>query len=279
MTGIIDVGGGLRGIFGTGVFDKLLENEISFDYMMGVSAGAANIASFLGKQKGRNLLFYTEYALRPEYMGFKNLLKNGSYLNLSYVYGTLSNSDGENPLDFKNMSSFKGQVITVTTDAATGKAIYYPKGIYAPDDYKILMATCCLPIACRPINIDGHKYFDGGVADPIPIKKAVTDGCDKIVLILTRPKDELRQAGVDKKAAFLLKRKYPELAKALANRYMLYNESIKYAKMLEKEGKALIIAPDSRNGLKTLTKDTEKLMALYKNGYEKAEEIIRFITE
>ena len=208
MTGIIDIGGGLRGAFGTGVFDRCIEEKISFDYLLGVSAGAANIASFLGGHIGRNLLFYTEYSLRPEYMSFGNLIHNGSYLDLGYVYGVLSNSDGENPLNYEKMKAFDGTFITVATDALTGKAIYFTKDAYRPDDYTVLMASCCLPVACRPVIMDGKACFDGGVADPVPVRKALYDGCDKIILILTRPVNEVRVAGVDKKAAAILRRKY-----------------------------------------------------------------------
>lgn len=277
MTGIIDIGGGLRGIFGAGVFDRLLDENISFDYYIGVSAGAANIASFLGKQKGRNLLFYTEYAMRPEYMSLSGFVKNGSYLNLDYVYGTLSNSDGENPLDYDRMQSSDKPFFTVTTDAATGIPLYYPKSFYFRDDYTILKASCCLPVACKPVKFDGRLCFDGGISDPIPIQKAFSDGCDRIILIITRPSDELHNPSLDKKAAFLTKRKYPEISKALDCRYKTYNESLEKAKEYEKQGKSLIIAPDNCEGLKTLTKDKKKLKMLYDNGYNKAEKIIEFI--
>lgn len=277
MTGIIDIGGGLRGAFGTGVFDRLLDEKISFRYIIGVSAGAANVASFLGGQKGRNLLFYTEYALRPEYMSFSNVLHGGSYLDLRYVYGVLSNSDGENPLNFEKMQSFDGTFLTVATDAETGKPIYFPKEAYKKDDYTVLMASSCLPAVCKPVYMDGIPCFDGGASDPVPVRKALFDGCERIILILTRPADEIREAGVDKKAAALLRHRYPLLASALETRYQRYNVGVEIAKHMEKEGKALIIAPDDCSGLKTLTKDTEKIENLYKNGYSKAEAIIDFL--
>lgn len=277
MTGIIDIGGGLRGIFGTGVFDRLLDDGTDFDYYIGVSAGAANIASFLGQQKGRNFLFYTEYALRPEYMSFRSFIRNGSYLNLDYVYGTLSDSDGENPLDYDRMQSSDKQFFTVTTDAATGKALYYPKRYYFRDDYTLLKASCCLPVACRPVVFDGKLCFDGGISDPIPIKKAFDDGCDKVVLIITRPADELHNPSLDKKAAVLTRKKYPAISEALDSRYQLYNDSLALAREYERLGKALIIAPDDCKGLKTLTKDKDKLKRLYDDGYQKAEKIKEFI--
>ncbi len=279
MTGIIDVGGGLRGIFGAGVFDRCLDDNLYFDKVYGVSAGAANAATFIGKQRGRTLRFYSDYTFRPEYMGVKNLINSGSYVSLDYIYATLSNSDGEDPLNFINLKNFEGTFTTVATNALTGKAEYFGKEAYKSDDYTVLMASSCLPVICKPIKIEGIPYYDGGASDPVPIEKAVSDGCDKIVLILTRPKNELHLPSVDKKAAFLLRNKYPLTSKALEERYKLYNESVQKALELEKQGKVLIISPSSSKGMGTLTKDKEKLTALYNEGYEKAKHIKDFIAE
>ncbi len=277
MTGIIDIGGGLRGIFGAGVFDRLLDENIHLSDVYGVSAGAANAVTYIGGQKGRTLLFYRDYAQRREYMSFGNLLKTGSYISLQYIYATLSNSDGEYPLDFDVYSSFNGNFTTVATDALTGQALYFGKDAYKKDDYTVLMASSCLPVICSPVKMNGRLCYDGGVADPIPLKKAFDDGCEKVILILTRPKNEFHNPSLDNKAAFLIKNKYPEISKALYNRFNVYNESLKLALEYEKQGKVLIIAPESSKGMGTLTKDKEKLMVLYNEGYEKASEIINFI--
>lgn len=103
MTGIVDVGGGLRGIYGAGIFDYCMEQGIHFDYCIGVSAGSANVCSYIAGQKGRNYQFYTDYSFRKEYMSMKNLLRQGSYINMDYIYGELSNTGGENPLDYEKL--------------------------------------------------------------------------------------------------------------------------------------------------------------------------------
>ncbi len=277
MIGIIDIGGGLRGIFGAGVFDHLLDENIHFPNVYGVSAGAANAVTYIGGQKGRTLRFYRDYASRPEYMSFGNLLKTGSYLGLYYIYSTLSNSDGEDPLNFENLTLFDGNFTTVVTDALTGEAFYYSKDAYKKDDYTVLMASSCLPVVCKPVKFNGKLCFDGGVSDPIPVEKAMKDGCKKAVLILTRPKNEFHNPSLDSKAAFLIKKQYPEISKALYNRFNVYNESLKKALEYEKQGKLLIIAPESSKGIGTLTKNKEKLMALYNEGYTKASLIKDFI--
>ena len=277
MTGLIDTGGGLRGIFGAGALDRLIDDKLHFPYLIGVSAGAANLATYLADQKGRTLRFYRDYASRPQYMGAGSFIKNGSFIDLSYIYGTLSNSDGEDPLDYEKLMKDESTFLTVATDALTGKPVYFPKSAYKEDDYRVLKASCCLPAICKSVLIDTIPYFDGGVSDPIPIEKAFCDGCEKVVLILTRPKTELHNPSVDKKAAALIKNKFPETAKILNRRFEIYNSSLKKALDYEKEGKVLIIAPDSSKGIGTLTRDKNKLMKLYNEGYEKASAIKDFI--
>ena len=106
MTGIVDVGGGLRGIYGAGIFDYCMEQGIHFDYCIGVSAGSANVCSYIAGQKGRNYQFYTDYSFRKEYMSMKNLLRQGSYINMDYIYAELSNPGGENPSDYEKSKEF-----------------------------------------------------------------------------------------------------------------------------------------------------------------------------
>ena len=123
MTGIVDVGGGLRGIYGAGIFDYCMEQDIHFDYCIGVSAGSANVCSYLAKQKGRNYQFYMDYSFRREYMSMKNLLRSGSYINMDYIYGELSNEGGENPLNYKELEKSDAVLKVVATNAITGKPV------------------------------------------------------------------------------------------------------------------------------------------------------------
>lgn len=125
--GIIDVGGGLWGIYAAGVFDYLMDEDITFDLGIGVSAGSANLASFLAGQKKRNYPFYIEYVARKQYMGIGNFIFKRFYVDMDYVYGTLSNSGGENPLDYPALRKSKMDFLVVATDARTGRAKYFGK--------------------------------------------------------------------------------------------------------------------------------------------------------
>ena len=145
------------------------------------------------------------------------------------------------------------------------------------DDYRVLMASCCIPVACKPIEIGGVPYYDGALGDTIPLQKAFADGCDKVVLILTKPVGTIRADGTDRKLARVIHRKYPHAAEQLALRAQHYNEGIALAQKLAAEGKVLIIAPDDTCGVKTLTRDQKALKKLYSKGMKDAERIRDFL--
>ena len=138
MIGLIDVGGGTRGIYGCAVLDRCLDEKVAFDYAVGVSAGSANCISFLAGQKGRNYTFYTEYAQRPAYMSFGNYFKSGSFIGLDYIYATLTNSDGENPLDYDAFQASAAGFEVVATDAHSGAPVYFEKDGMEKDRYGFL---------------------------------------------------------------------------------------------------------------------------------------------
>lgn len=277
--GIVDVGGGTRGIYGAGVFDYLMDHDIHFDYAIGVSAGSANAVSYQAGQRGRNIRFYDTYAFRKEYMSWSNLFRTGSYIDLKYVYGGLSNSDGEDPVDYEAFMANPAQLEIVAEDARTGKPMYFNKRDIQKDHYDFLMASSCVPVICKPWPVGKRVYFDGGIADPIPFRRAFDQGCDRVVIILTRPKDTPRTPGKDPWFAKALKRRYPASARALERRAETYNRSLEEAKALEKEGKVLILAPDTIAGLKTLSQDHGKLEELYRKGIKDAERIPDFLSK
>ncbi len=276
-TAIIDVGGGFRAIFGAGVLDRCLEEGIAFDHCYGVSACSANLTSFLAHQHGRNHTFYTQYAFRKEYASVNSFIHNHNFANLDYVYGTLSNHDGENPLDYEAFAANPAQFTVVACDARDGSTKYFTKDDMHYDDYDVLKASSAVPVACQPYVIDGVPYFDGGIADPVPVQKAIDDGCDRIVLVLTRPKDVIREQHKDVAPARILRRSHPEAAERLLERYTTYNTEVAVAKQYEAEGKVLILAPEELYGLSTLSKTYEGLERMYRAGYGQAGRIAEFL--
>ena len=277
MLGVVDVGGGLRGIYSAGILDWCLDNHIEFDYGIGVSAGAANLIAYIARQPGRNYLFYAAYAFRREYMGIHQKITTGNLLNVDYIYDVLSNSDGENPLDFPAFKENPMRFTVVATDAETGEPVYYDKAQFKQDDYRFIAASSNVPWVNHAYEYEGHSYFDGAISDPIPVEKAFADGCDKAVVILTRPKDHRRDPKKDAHAAKSISKQYPKAGEALANRAATYNAQLELCLQYEKEGKVLIVAPDDISGMSTLTRSRKAIDKMYEKGRFDAAAIADFI--
>lgn len=278
MLGIIDVGGGMRGSFTAGIYDYLNDQNIQpFDYLIGVSAGSGNMVSYLARQRGRNLRFYLDYAFRREYMSMHNMLRTGSYINLDYPYTFLSGPGGEDPVDLEAFNADTARYEAVVTDAATGEAVYYDKALLRDGNFDVIKASCAVPGACQPYPVEGILGFDGGVSDPVPYRRALEQGCDRVVLLLTRPADYLRPMLDHREVMEKALRRWPNAYGALLRRSVRYNRDVAAVKELERKGKALVVAPSDIGGMATLTKDKEAVERLYRMGYAQGERIMEFV--
>ena len=275
--GLLDAGGGMRGVYTAGIYDYLIDRGIKPEYCLGISAGSANMITYIAGQRDRDRRFYTDYILRPEYMSVRNFFKTGEYLSLDYIYSVLSNSDGEDPLDFDAFMASDCVFIVPATDAETGEQVFFTNDDFEKDNLQVLKASSALPIACKPVKVKNRLYFDGGLAEPIPYRRVFEDGCDKAVIIITRTADEIRGPQKNMWIFKMWLRKYPAIVKALAERHIKYNRAIAEIKELEKEGKVLLIAPDDICGMGSLTKDMDTINAIYKKGYEDAKKIEDFM--
>lgn len=276
-TGVIDVGGGLRGIYAAGVLDYCMDNGIRFDLGIGISAGSANLASYAAEQRGRNYKFYTEYAFRWRYMSIRNFIAKGSFIDMDYVYGTLCRADGECPLDYPALRDNPMDFYVVAANALTGETKYFDKNDIQQDNYDIFKASSSIPFVNKPYAIQGIPYYDGALGDTIPIEKAFQLGCDRVVVLLTKPENVLRSSGKDEKLAAGIRKKYPLAAERIRQRAQRYNDGVTLAKEYAKQGKALIVAPDNTCGVDTLKKDKAALQKLYEKGYQDGQKITEYL--
>lgn len=264
--GLIVEGGGMKCAYSAGILDAFIDNNITFDYCIGVSAGSANAASFVAGQRERNLRFYTEHLKRPGYFGLKSFLKTGNLFGLQFIYGELTNSDGPDPLDFKKFRESPCEYYAVATHAKTGTPVYFSKDEMIQDDYRHIMASCALPGACRPIEINGQYYYDGGISDAIPVQKALDDGCDRLVVLLSKPRDFVKTPEKMRFVYRTLCRKYPKTIEALDHRHLMYQKCQGQAFELEKEGTAFLFAPSEHLKMGTYTMDPAIEQQLYELG-------------
>jgi len=269
MLGLTLEGGASRTIYSCGILDALLENDIMADKIFGVSAGSAFGVSYASRQHGRNYRLATEYMPTPEYMGIKHLIdpRNKSYYNLDYDYDTIPNK--LLPYDYEALGRYKGEFYAVATNVETGKAEYLRVDEKDRKWYK-LRASCAMPMLFPEIEIDGKRYLDGGVADSIPYKKAMEMGCDKNIVILTRPRDYRKHSDSMTKLCALRFAKYPAFAKALTTRAERYNKCVDEIMELSKQGKIFVFTPKTTFGVERIEGNADKLKKLYEHGYKHA---------
>lgn len=265
--GLVLEGGGMRGGYTAGVLDAFIEENITFDYCIGVSAGACNALSYIGKQKGRYIRANTEYLRDPRYMGFRSLLKTGHLLGNKFIFEDITNDLV--PLDF---DAYQQGVQTcpftaVTVDCMTGKARYDVISDLKKQ-WRLVEASSSLPLISPTIPYGDAFLMDGGAADSIPIRRAQEDGCTRCVAILTQDASYRKKKSSSQQLVRLFYgKKYPKLVKTLKNRYLTYNEQLDYAKEQEKAGDVLIIRPAQPVTVGRMERNPEKIMTLYQAGY------------
>lgn len=273
---IIDTGGGLCDIFGAGVLDYCLNNSINFDLCIGVSAGSANLSSFVAGQLGRNYRFYKIYSARKEYMSFSNLQVKGNYADFDYAYGTLSNEGGEDALDYAYFCKNPTDYYAVVTNALTGEAEYLRKQEMKKNAYHPIKASSSFPPMNNPYVINGTPYYDGVISDFIPIDLAFNLGCDKAVVIFSQPITTF-DFSTDKKIASKIGEKYPQTAKTLLERKEKITNKLIKLQEYEKQGKALILEPTKGYGVQSFTRNEEGMQKLYEEGLVLGENIKKFL--
>lgn len=278
--GLVLEGGGMKCAYTAAILDRMLDDGVRPDYVIGVSAGAACGISFAAGQRDRNRRFFVDYVTDPDYIGFSAWKSSGSIFNLHYIYQECSTEGGKDPVDLAALNKNPMEWWAVATDIETGKPHYFTKKDVRPDDCRALMASSSIPVVCRPVEIDGHRYCDGGCSKSIPVKRALEAGCDRVIIILCRPKDTVRQPEAMKPLYKAALRKYPNLVRSIELRHVRYNRQLRAARKLERQGHACILAPRQQLEISTYTKDPDKLQRLYDIGIEdynaRRDEILRF---
>ena len=265
-TGLVLEGGALRTIFSSGATDAFLDAGLFPDYVVGVSAGIAYGVSYLARQRCRNLQILTHYANDKRYMSMRNLLnpRNRAYFGLTFSYEEIPNK--LIPFDYRTFAAYPGEVEAVVTNLNTGEADY----LTVPRQdahFLVLQATCALPLLFPVFHIGDQPYLDGGCADAIPWERALAQGCDRVVVILTRERDYVRR---EEKTLPLIERRYrayPRFVDTMRRRVERYNENRQRLFDLEREGRVLIVAPQNTQGFSRTERDVDKIRALWQDGY------------
>ena len=265
--GLVLEGGGFRGIYTAGVLDVFLENGISFDGVIGVSAGTAHGCSYLSSQKGRSIEYYTKYCNDPRFMSFKSFIKTGNIVGVQFAYHDLP--ERLVPYDYAAFNAQAAEFFVTVSNLESGKAEYIKiNDMLADIDY--LRASASLPYFSRIVTLDGKKYLDGGCTDGIPIRAFREMGYKKNVVVLTRHDGYVKEQEHGFFAK-LMYRKYPEFVNSLLTLHERYNQTLEYISELEKNGEIFVIRPSEELKIGRMEHDANKVRATYDIGVRDAE--------
>ena len=274
-TGLILEGGGMRSMYTDGVLDFFIKEDIYFEYNIGVSAGASMAASYISRQFRRNHRVTAKYIKDKRYLSLSNYIKRKELFGMDFVYHYIPTY--LEPFDFEKFDQAEEKFVVVTTDCETGEAVYFDKNDTKGSLLTALEATSSLPLMANPVQYKGHTLLDGGIVDPIPIKKSIEEGYTKNVLILTRPKGYRKTPSRFSKV-FRMKA-YPKVNHLMELRYKHYNKTLDWIEEEEDKGNIFVIRPTNTLAVDRVEKDPRKLDALYREGYADAEKIYKDLKE
>ena len=263
-------GGGMRGVFTSGVLDYLMDKNIYFPYTIGVSAGACNGLSYASRQRGRAKISNIDLLDKYHYISPKFFLSNKSILNMDFLFDEMPNK--VLPYDFDTYFASPDRFIMVTSNCKTGKAEYFEEKRSPKRLLQICRASSSLPFVSPIVWIDGKPMLDGGICDPVPFRKACEDGYDRMVLVLTRNKGYRKDEKEMKLPSFFY-RKYPALRNRLCHRMREYNKAMDEIESMEKNSRAIVIRPQKPLEVGRIEQNIKKLTDLYEEGYQCAESV------
>lgn len=263
-TGLVLEGGGMRGVFTSGVLDAFMKHGVYFRYVVAVSAGACNGMSYISRQPRRARLSNIDFLTQYGYIGWRHLLKQGCIFDQELLYDKFPNE--YLPFDFDTFFQWSATFEMVTTNCLTGQAEYLTESNDRQRSLDIVRASSSLPYVSKIVRVDGIPMLDGGIVDSIPVMRAIETGHPQNVVILTRNKG-YRSKERDRKIPPFVYKKYPRLRVALSRRVAAYNEQLELVERLEELGKVVCIRPQRPMEVGRMEKDIGRLERLYQEGF------------
>lgn len=267
QSGLVLEGGGMRGVFTSGVLDCFMDHGIRFPYTIGVSAGACNGLSYMSWQRGRAKYSNIDMLDKYHFIGIKHLITKGNIMDFDLMFHEFP--ERIIPYDYEAYAKCTEEYEMVTTNCITGQACYYNEKQSPKRIIDIVKASSSLPFVCPIAYVDGSPMLDGGIADSIPLLRAREHGYTNNVVVLTRNKGYRKEDKPSKVPPFFY-RKYPELRHAIASRNMMYNQQISMVEELEDKCELIVLRPQKPIEVSRMERDTAKLLALYDEGYQTA---------
>ena len=265
-TGLVLEGGALRGLYTMGIVDVLIENNLHFDGLIGVSAGAAFGCNYLSRQPGRVLRYNQRFSHDWRYCSLRSWLRTGDLFGAEFAYHHVPQQLDR--FDFETFKASPTDFYMVCTDVETGRAVYQKaeQEMSIDELCEWIRASASMPLVSRIVEIGGRKLLDGGVSDSIPLRYFQEIGFQRNVVILTQPRDYVKQPTSFMPLMRLALRKYPHMLSALMHRHEMYNAQLRYLEEQEKLGQTLVIAPERKLKINHTSHDPAIMQEVYDMG-------------
>ncbi len=270
-TALIFEGGGMRACYTAGFVSMLLEHDIYFNYVAGISAGASHAVNYLSRDYVRTRRSFTDIVQDPSFGDLSSWVKGDGYFNADYIYSKSPREDGTLPFDFDTFSRNEAECVVGAFLRHEGHMVYWhKKDMSTMEELSLrVRASSSVPYLMPETEIDGKIYVDGGLGVGIPLGIAMEDGYDRFVIVLTRergfrldpiPRLRLMNRVLDR---------HPVEREALMTRHLRYNQLLDTIELLEKEGRACVFYPEHID-LSMIDRDREKLLSQYLAGHEQS---------
>lgn len=264
MKGLVMEGGAMRGMFTAGVCDVLLENGITFDGTIGVSAGATFGCNFKSRQIGRAIRYNKRFAHDWRYCSLRSLLLTGDLYGADFCYNVLPNK--LDLFDYETYRSNPLKFYVVASDCRTGEPVYKELATCDEKDLTWMRASASMPLVSHIVKIDGYELLDGGMTDSIPLKAFENMGYQKNLVVLTQPREFVKEPSPALKLMKFALRKYPKLYEAMLHRHEVYNQEKSYTFEQEAAGKCFVICPQESLGISRTENNPDELQRVYDLG-------------
>jgi predicted patatin/cPLA2 family phospholipase len=265
--GLVLQGGGMRGIYTSGVLDFFMEQALFPEYVIAVSAGACNAMGYLARDKGLGRYMYTEHLHDIRYLSWRNFLRHGNFLGMDFIFEEIPRRI--RPFRFTDFFQAKERLIVGATDCETGESVYFSKD-EGESFLTAIRASCSIPLLSGVVQHQGLRLLDGGITDPIPINKSLADGNRWNIVVRTGCEEEVPQPV---NLSWLLQRVWPrhqKLIRALFDHHARYNQTLRQIRTLQQEKRVFVLSPSRPVRMRRVERNPSKMLALYDLGYEDA---------
>ena len=267
---VVMEGGAMRGMFTCGVLDVFMENGITFDAGIGISAGAVFGCNYKSGQIGRPIRYNKKYCNDKRYCSFKSLIKTGDMYGVDFCYRELPYE--LDPFDWDAYKKNPMKFYIGATNAETGEPEYYLCTGDEERDLKWMQASASMPVVSKVVEVDGLKMLDGGMIDAVPFKCMESLGYNNNVIILTQAKGYRKSQTRILPMAKITLRKYPKMVEVLRDRHIMYNKQMDELDQIEESGKSIVVRPPEPLGVSRTEKNPDELERIYQIGRKVAEE-------